>query len=78
MYTVNMQYADISIPVELKPDVFIGRIEAECIEVSQSSEPAEPDKTCNILVTQTLHLTIPVTYKISACIGDPDINCNLI
>lgn len=80
-HTVNLQYAEISIPVELKPNAFIGGMEVECIEVSQTNEPTtyseerEPDGTCSILVTQTLHLKIPVTYKISTCIGNPDINC---
>ncbi|MBP3702247.1 MAG: hypothetical protein J6I65_00530 [Lachnospiraceae bacterium] len=70
------QYADINIPIDLKPNTTIGEIESECC-----GEPAVHCKentignTCEITITQKVRIKIPVTFNVIACVGDEQINC---
>lgn len=75
--SVGYQYADIKIPIELKPDVTVGQIETECC-----GEPVavcinnKSEKTCEIILTQKICIKIPVRYSTTACIGEAEADCH--
>lgn len=73
---INYQYANVSVPVQLKPKTIAGDIIVECCE--------EPHIECNdnqcenqseITITQKVRIKIPIRYKIDACVGESVISC---
>ena len=74
--TVNYQYANISIPVEVRPKATTGEITIECCE-----EPTveccnnECGNSLDIVITQKVCIKIPVRYQIEACAGEETITC---
>ena len=76
---VAYQNAEISVPVELKPDAKIGRIETECcgeptIECKSHKEDKE-ENVCMLVITQKVCIKIPIQYDLTACIGKEKIDC---
>ena len=71
------QYANVSVPIELKPSTKIGDIVVECC-----SEPVvdccenKCENKCEITVTQKVCIKIPIHYQIDACVGESVINCD--
>lgn len=69
------QYADITIPVELKPEAVIESLETICC-----GEPAvtccqhPDDNTCEVTVTQTISTRISIRYNVSADIDRVEMN----
>lgn len=74
--TVNYQYANISTPIEIRPNVRTGEITIECCE-----EPfieccdCDRENGLDIVVTQKVCIKIPVKYQIEACVGEESITC---
>ncbi|MGN1194129.1 MAG: hypothetical protein ACI4SB_01450 [Acutalibacteraceae bacterium] len=70
-------YADISVPIELKPNTTLGEVVVECC-----GEPAVDcceDKNadcCEVTVTQKVSIKIPLYYQVVACMGESTINCD--
>lgn len=70
------QYADICVPIELKPDAVIGKITVECCgEPDVECKEHSCGKSCGIVVIQKVNIRIPINYKITACIGESVLNC---
>ena len=73
---IGYQYLDISVPIEVRPNVTVGQIEAECCgEPSVCCTENSAGNTCEITVTQRISLSLPIRYGITACKGDNKINC---
>ncbi|MGN1443392.1 MAG: hypothetical protein ACI4XE_06035, partial [Acutalibacteraceae bacterium] len=71
------RYAEISVPIELKPNTALGEVVVECC--------GEPDidccedknaERCEITVTQKVSIKIPIYYQVAACMGDSTIDCD--
>lgn len=74
---IGYQYADVSVPVELKPNVKIGKIETECCGeplVCCTENPA--GKGFEALITQKICIKIPIKYNVCADIGETQVNCD--
>lgn len=73
---VGYQYADICVPVEIKPDAEIGRIETECCgEPDISCKQNREDCTCEVRIVQKICIKIPIRYSVEACKGESTIHC---
>lgn len=75
--TVNYQYANISVPVEVKPKTRAGEVTIECCD--------EPCIECcaddcgnglDIVITQKVCIKIPIRYQIEACVSEESISCD--
>lgn len=73
---VNYQYANISVPVEVKPETTTGDITVECCD--------EPMVECctnecgnglDIVITQKVCIKIPIRYQIESSVGEERICC---
>lgn len=68
------QFADISLPVKLKPVTIVGEISTECI-----GEPSiicdYSNNLCEIVITQTICITIPIEYGVKPNVGKSNIKC---
>ena len=74
---VGYQYADISVPVELKSDASIGEVTVECCgEPCVNCRECDCGDACEIVVTQKVNIRIPVHYQVTACMGDSTMNCD--
>ena len=75
--TVNYQYANISIPVEVVPKTKVGEITIECCD-----EPCIECVGCeckgglDLVITQKVCIKIPVKYQIEACAKEESISCD--
>ena len=70
------QYACVSVPVKLVPKAEIDGMTAElCGEPVVECRPCECGGGFEIYVTQRLSITMPITYRISACEGECSICC---
>ncbi len=70
------QYADISLPVDIDPSAAVGRIETEWLgEPIVVCRKEHCGNTCKITITQKVRVTIPITYCVVTCVGDPDVDC---
>ncbi|MGN0570968.1 MAG: hypothetical protein ACI4K9_02160 [Candidatus Fimenecus sp.] len=69
-------YADISVPLELKPNTTLGDVEVECCgEPSVDCRKREGGNTCVVTVTQKVNLKIPIRYQVTACMGETAMDC---
>lgn len=75
--TTSLQYADISVPIEIKPNVTIGKIDTQCCGAPVvCCKDNNTNNTCEINITQTVCIKIPINYNIMACIGEEKIDCS--
>ncbi|MGN0487638.1 MAG: hypothetical protein ACI4HO_00075 [Ruminococcus sp.] len=70
------QYADISVPLELKPDASLGDVSVECYgEPTVVCRENRYNNSCKITVNQKIALIIPIHYEVDVSMGKSDINC---
>ncbi len=75
--TLNYQYANISVPVEVKPKTTTGDVTIECCD-----EPViecctnECKDGLDIVITQKVCIKIPIRYQIETCVGEESIKCD--
>ena len=74
--TVNYQFADISVPINVKPETTIGDITIECCDdpVVECCEN-ECKNGLDIIVNQKVCIKIPIKYQIDTCVGEDSISC---
>ncbi len=73
----SCQYADISLPVELKPTATVSDVEIECCgEPKVICECMDCCNTCTFTILQKICIKIPVTYSVTACVEDGTICCD--
>ena len=72
------RYADISVPVEVKPVIRIGDVETECIGTPDviCCDCGCPSESCSLIVNQNVRIKIPICYKASATPGISTIQCS--
>ena len=70
------QYADVCVPIELKPNATIGKVETECCGDPYVLCRQKSGNMCEILIKQRVEIRIPVTYSVIACIGENMIDCD--
>lgn len=74
--TVNYQYANISVPIEVKPTTATGEVTIECCdEPCIECSANECGNGLDIVITQKVCVKIPIKYQIEACAGEESINC---
>lgn len=70
------QYADISVPIDLKPNATIGDIKSECCgEPCVYCKENHTGTSCEITITQKILIKIPVEFNVIACVGEEQIAC---
>ena len=70
------QFVDISVPLEICPDVKLGKIETECCGEPYIQCEHEPcGSNLNIIVTQSVKIKIPVKFDIKTIEGNGFIKC---
>ncbi len=75
--TVNYQYANISVPVEVKPKTRAGEVTIECCDEPCIECCADDCGTgLNIVITQKVCIKIPIRYQIEACVSEESISCD--
>ncbi|MEG1501163.1 MAG: hypothetical protein RR396_04335, partial [Clostridiales bacterium] len=72
--SITSQYADVSLPLKVKPYAIVGKLEAECcgepIVAVHPCQGANCSCGCEITITQTVCIRIPVEYGADANTGD--------
>lgn len=70
------EYADISAPIDLRPEVVIGCAETECIgKPKVACVPFPCESGCRIIVTQRVRVKIPISFDVSVTQGAGAIEC---
>lgn len=70
-------YADISVPLELKPHTTLCDMTVECCgEPTVDCRESKSGNACEITLTQKVNIKIPIRYQITACMGETVINCD--
>ena len=73
---VGYEYADISIPVEVRPNAVVGPIETECCgEPSVVCAPDDCGEGCRIIITQRVRIKIPVKCGVETIPGYSYVTC---
>ncbi|NLK94266.1 MAG: hypothetical protein GX275_03595 [Clostridiales bacterium] len=74
---VVVQYAEVSVPIKIKPIATVGGIKSECVGEPMISyckcHYNEDGKAIEIVVTQTLRIKVPVEYSTVATEGEASI-----
>lgn len=74
---IGFQYADISIPVELKSNTTLNKIEVECCGApTVCCDENKCSKTTKLVICQTVNLKLPLKYEIVATAGESTITCS--
>ncbi|MEG0614416.1 MAG: hypothetical protein RR540_01570 [Oscillospiraceae bacterium] len=73
---VATQYADISVPISLKPYSRVGEFKTECCGEPQVSYcKSQNGNSCEILITQTVCVRIPLEFGTCTSIGETSFSC---
>lgn len=74
--SVSAQYADINIPIKAKPYASIGTVTTDCCgEPIVTVRQACGCCGCEITITQSLCIKIPVVYGTTVEVGKFEVNC---
>ncbi len=74
---VGQQYADVNVPLQLKPKAIVGDIVMECCGDPEVKCLQDKQKnTCDVIVTQKVCIKIPICYGIDANVGESGITCD--
>ncbi len=68
---------NVGVPVDVKPDVKVGRIKTECCGDVQTKCKCNPDNSeCELLIVQKIVVKIPVSLNIDTNVGKALIECD--
>lgn len=71
-------FADVSVPVELRPNTVIGSIETECCgDPDITCEHESGNGRCCIVLTQRVRIKIPIDVGVSAVTGCSSVSCDI-
>ncbi|MEG1633942.1 MAG: hypothetical protein RR314_07825 [Oscillospiraceae bacterium] len=77
--SVTSQYADVSVPLKLKPYALVGKMTTECcgepMFALRPCQGAGGSCGCEITITQTVCIRIPIEYGAEADVGDTTTAC---
>lgn len=72
------QYVDVTLPINLEPIAVIGDINIECCgepDIIYKNKCDCYNKYTELVITQTIIVTIPIEYEINTFTGKSDIKC---
>ncbi|MEG1743053.1 MAG: hypothetical protein RR246_02690 [Clostridia bacterium] len=72
---ISYQYAKIGVPVEIKPNVSVGKITSDCCDEPIVCCKSRCDNSCSIIISQNICIKIPIKYDIGADIGESFVTC---
>jgi hypothetical protein len=67
--------SDISLPVKLEPVTIVGEIETTCCGEPHIICKNNCENNCEIVITQTVCIVIPIEYGVKAIQGKSNIKC---
>ena len=74
---VTYQYADVKVPVKIKPKAVIGKIEAKCYgEPQVKSCEGHCKEACELVISQKICIKIPISYHVETLVGPDCVDCN--
>jgi len=73
---VTNQYADVSIPFEIKPNAKVGEIETTCCGQPVVIQEKGHDNTCKVIISQKIQIRIPIEYEVCTKVGHKTVKCN--
>ena len=66
---------DVSVPVEVKPEVAIGKIETKCDGTPTIDCEECCGEGCVIKITQRICIRVPIQYGVKTSVGEKTISC---
>ena len=76
---ISCQYADVGVPICLKPKVKIEKIETECmgepVVCCGKEEDVDGRHECHMMITQKICVKVAVRYNVEAEAGPDSIHC---
>lgn len=73
------QHADVQLPVNLEPVTIVGEIITECCGepsiVCKTNCDCHNNNYCELVITQTICIVIPIEYGVTMCVGKSNIKC---
>lgn len=73
------QYTDIVLPVKLEPVTIVGEITTECCGepsvVCKNSCDCNNNNVCELVITQTICVVIPIEFGVKSVAGKSSIKC---
>lgn len=76
---VTYQYAEVSVPVKVKPFARVGRIETQCcgnpVITDHRKGECDCDGVCELEIAQTICVKIPIEYCAMTDIGENKVRC---
>lgn len=67
---------EVNIPVKIKPNAKVGKINAECCgEPQVFAKKDKQGNACEISVIQKLEIKIPIKYDVVTCVGEAEFDC---
>lgn len=79
---VSYQYADVSVPIKIKPFARVGKIDTKCCGESIVQDHRKEDGSCHgvcdFVITQAICVKIPIEYCVLTDIGDNEVHCGAI
>ncbi|MEG1687102.1 MAG: hypothetical protein RR022_02945 [Angelakisella sp.] len=77
--SVSAQYMDVSVPIWLRPFATVGTLKTECCSEPvlslRSCQGTNGSCGCELTITQTICVRIPVEYDTYAEVGEPLVCC---
>ncbi len=76
---VGTQKANVSVPVTISPFAFTGPAKVKCIGepvvTCNNNVKGKPNGMCNLTITQTLKIDVPVEFGAQVKFGDTFVDC---
>ena len=73
---IGCQFVDISVPIQLKPDATLDKVEIECCgEPTVSCQDNCCQNTVEVTITQKVRVKFPIHYTVTACMGESTLDC---
>lgn len=73
------ELADILLPIKLEPETTIGEIITECCGepsiICKNNCDCHNNNYCELVITQTIRITIPIEYGVNTYTGKSNIKC---
>lgn len=74
---VTYQYADVKVPVKIKPKAVIGEVEAKCFGEPQVKYcEGHCKESCELVISQKICIKIPISYHVETKVGPDCVDCN--
>lgn len=67
---------DVALPIDVRPDVKVGKIKTECLGTAKTTCCCNPDNSeCELEITQKFCVKIPVCFDIDTKVGKATLDC---